>query len=144
MCMCLVKNPKCQCDAVIEGVLESWQKKVLLKAVLCKLVMAATVYHICLQWNARVHRGHVKSEDAIVNSIKWDVKTRIEFCKKVKLLLQNKVLCVFSFYNSSLKNQRIKWWKQKLSYDAKHTSQSWDSHILSYGWWKQSYKLWKS
>jgi len=54
--------------------------------------MAATVYHIWLQRNAQVYKGRVKSEDAIVTSIKWDVKTRIEFCKKVKLSLQNKVI----------------------------------------------------
>ena len=95
--MCLVKNPKCHCDALIEwGYWRVWQKKFLLKAVLCKLIMAATVYHIWLQRNSRVYIRHAKSEDAIVTSIKWDVKTRIEFCKKVKLSLQNKVEVVTS------------------------------------------------
>ena len=39
------------------------------------------------------YTGHVKSEDVIVTFIKWDVKTRIEFCNKVKFSLQNKDLC---------------------------------------------------
>lgn len=45
MCMFLVKNPKCQQDVVIEWVTRELQK-ISLKAVICKLGMATSVYHI--------------------------------------------------------------------------------------------------
>ena len=44
--------------------------------------------------------------------------------------------CVFSFHNSSLKNQKIEWWKQKLETKTKQTSQQWIPPFLSFGWWK--------
>ena len=44
--------------------------------------------------------------------------------------------CVFSFHNSSLKNQRIEWLKQKLKNKSKHALLPWDPLVLSYGWWK--------
>ena len=54
-----------------------------------------------------------------------------------------KTQCVFSFHNSSLKNQRIEGWKQKQETKSKWTSQPWVSLFLSYELWKQSYELWK-
>ena len=32
-------------------------------------------------------------EEGIILSIKWDIKARVQFCSKVKLSVQNKVLC---------------------------------------------------
>lgn len=64
----LIKNSKCQYDAVIELGAKEIHKK-FLKAVLCKLGMAATVYDIWHQRNAGVYRGHIKSEDSIITSI---------------------------------------------------------------------------
>uniref|UniRef100_A0A2N9GI14 Uncharacterized protein n=1 Tax=Fagus sylvatica TaxID=28930 RepID=A0A2N9GI14_FAGSY len=43
--------------------------------------------------NARIYQGHVKSDEDVVQSIKWDVKERIEFCKSVKKSVRNRVLC---------------------------------------------------
>ena len=51
---------------------------------------------------------------------------------------------VFSVHNSSLKNQRIEWWKQKLKKKSKQTKQPWDPLVLSYRSWKQSDWWWKT
>ena len=49
--------------------------------------------------------------------------------------------CVFSFHNSSLKNQRIEWSKQKLKSKFKRTSQPWIPPFLSYELWKQQIQI---
>lgn len=47
-----------------------------LKALLCKLVWVATIYHI-YQRNVKIHGGQFQSEDRMIQMIKWEVKTKI-------------------------------------------------------------------
>ena len=60
---------------------------------------------------------------------KWHWKQSYENWKHLK--------CVFNFHNSSLKNQRIEWWKQKPETKSKRTSQPWVPSFLSNELWKQ-------
>jgi hypothetical protein len=45
---------------------------------LCKIAWWATLYHIWLQRNARLHDGEVKTEEQIIKVIRKDVKARME------------------------------------------------------------------
>jgi hypothetical protein len=88
----LVNNPLYCWDGVIDGGIRELQTRNF-RASICNLALAATVYYVWLQRNARIYKGHIKPEEGIILSIKWDIKARVQFCSKVKLSVQNKVLC---------------------------------------------------
>ena len=75
----------------------------------------------------------LKSERFVNLITKMPLETKLWKLKTPKMYFK----CVFSFYNSSLKNQRIEWWKQKLETKSKRTSQSWVPPFLSQELWKQ-------
>jgi hypothetical protein len=52
-----------------------------LRAVMCKLVMGTSVYHIWSPKKKRTFGGQVKSEESIMKAILWDVK--IVFSRRV-------------------------------------------------------------
>ena len=49
--------------------------------------------------------------------------------------------CVFSFYNSSLKHQRIEWWKQ---WSKTHSNKCSSMGPTRFGWWKQKIEWYHS
>lgn len=51
------------------------------RVTLCKIAWWATLYHIWLQRNARLHDGEVKIEEQIIKVIRKDVKARMEAVK---------------------------------------------------------------
>ena len=51
------------------------------------------------------------------------------------------ILGVFSFYNSSLKNQRIKWWKQ---WSKTHPNKFSSMGPTRFGWWKRKIEWYHS
>ena len=106
-------------------------------------------------WNAT---KHMKTFSFPENNIsgKWNIfrkyfytnqtEPKIPFSGNAFTRTKRSLKCVFGFHNSSLKNQIIEWWKQKLEtklLKSKQTFESWVSPFLSYELWKHSYELWK-
>lgn len=60
-----------------------WRMFLIVKATAYKLALAAMVYHTWLM-NARIHKGHTKSDEGIILSIKWYINARVGFCRKVR------------------------------------------------------------
>ena len=58
-----------------------------------KFALAAVLYHIWLNQNARIHDGRLRSEAEIMHVIRQDVKFRLALCKNVRNTIKNRVLC---------------------------------------------------
>ncbi len=56
-----------------------------------KFALAAVLYHIWLNQNARIHDS--RSEAEIIHVIRQDVKFRLALCKNVRNTIKNRVLC---------------------------------------------------
>lgn len=68
-------------------------KKDSLSVFIIKIGFAASVYHIWLERNNRVHGGRPKDEERIIDSIKWEVKYRSQKLQKVENNLRNRNMC---------------------------------------------------
>jgi len=64
-----------------------------LRAVICKLVLGASVYNIWLQRSCRNFREQALSEESIMKAILWYVKNRVSSKKGFKNSVLNRVLC---------------------------------------------------
>lgn len=65
-----------------------------LRAIMCKLVMGASVYHIWLQRKNRIFGRQAKSEESIMQVSLWDVKNRVFSKKGFKIFVLNRVRLV--------------------------------------------------
>ena len=96
-----------------------------------KIEKSCIAARLCFKKKKKSQTLRLNSERVVSLITKMPLKTK---------LWKLKTQCVFSFHNSSLKNQRIEGWKQKLGTKSKWTSQPWASLFLSYELWKQSSK----
>ncbi len=53
----------------------------------------ASVYHVWLQRDSRIHGGEIKTKEQLVKSIQWDVKAKMEAKGKIDSSILSKVLC---------------------------------------------------
>ena len=65
MRLCLVSNRLFSWEDLIEWVSSNLKGKGM-RSNICRLGLWATVYHIWLQRNAIIHRGHIKTEEQII------------------------------------------------------------------------------
>ena len=66
-----------QCTIVDLGVNGLAGRVKVLKAVLCKLVLSAYMYHIWRERNNIRHENQVHTEEQIIHRICWEVRSRI-------------------------------------------------------------------
>lgn len=79
---CLVDDP-CVCwDQIMDWSIVFLKGKGL-KSILCKLCLAATVYHVWKHRNDLCHGNSPRSEDLIISQIRWEVRMRILHFGKV-------------------------------------------------------------
>jgi hypothetical protein len=91
MALCLVSNAPTDWNLLIDwGILHLKGKS--FRASLCKVAWWATVYHLWLQRNSRIHGGVIKTEEQIVRDIQKDVKARLDSVI-VKTSVLNRTLC---------------------------------------------------
>lgn len=69
-----------------------WGKRY--RASLWKVAWWATVYHLWIQRNCRIHGREVKTEEQIVKSITRDVEAKVEAKSNLDNSIFNKVLCI--------------------------------------------------
>jgi hypothetical protein len=75
---CLVKDPPYEWDAIVDlGVNGLAGRVKVLKAVLCKVVLSAYMYHIWRERNNIRHENQVHTEEQIIHRICWEVRSRI-------------------------------------------------------------------
>jgi UTP:GlnB (protein PII) uridylyltransferase len=55
-----------------------------LQALLCKLCLAATVYHLWRLRNDLCHRNTPRTKEALVAQIQWEVRSRLMFRRKIE------------------------------------------------------------
>ena len=70
-------------------------------------------------------RAHAHEVKLMRQGIRWVPSgwVKLQKCHITQFSIAWKHLkCLFSFHNSSIKNQRIEWWKQKLKTKIKQTS----------------------
>jgi hypothetical protein len=91
MALCLVSDAPADWNLLIDwGILHLIGKS--FQASLCKVAWWATVYHLRLQRNSRIHGGVIKTEEQIVRDIQKDVKARLDSVI-VKTSILNRTLC---------------------------------------------------
>jgi superfamily II helicase len=76
MAECLATDPPVDWELVAQWSVAAMQGKSL-KSSLCKLCLGGAVYHLWHQRNALLHGHTLKTEEAIVEQIKWEVRSRI-------------------------------------------------------------------
>jgi hypothetical protein len=82
MAACLIPNPNIDWDNIVEWMCKLRGKS--LHVILCKLCLAATVYHIWQLRNDLCHSNTPRTEKALVAQIKWEVRARVMYRKKFK------------------------------------------------------------
>jgi hypothetical protein len=78
--------------AVISEGCSRWKTKALM-GVLCRLILSSTVYGIWHARNAIKHSGQPKTEEQILKSIFWQVRSRISGKEKFKKNAENIRIC---------------------------------------------------
>ena len=79
------------------------------KSVICKIAWASAVYHIWLQRNYREFNCLIKSEESKIQAIKWDVKSRVDCCRRFKYFAEQNILQSLGYLLLS-----VNWWKEEL------------------------------
>ena len=91
MALCLVSSVPKDWDLLLEWDIKNLKGRSF-RVTLCKIAWWATVYHLWLQRNARLHAGEVKSDEQIIKAIRRDVKAKMEAIKAPVAILHN-ALC---------------------------------------------------
>jgi hypothetical protein len=91
MVLCLVSSVPEDWDLLLEWDIKNLKGRSF-RVTLCKITWWATVYHLWLQRNARLHAGEVKFEEQIIKAIRRDVKAKMEAIKALASILHN-TLC---------------------------------------------------
>jgi hypothetical protein len=76
MKMCNVLNPFIDWQNVLEEGSRKWKSKKMM-SVICRLVLSSTVYNIWRAINEIKHHGRPKTEEQILRSIFWEVRSKI-------------------------------------------------------------------
>jgi hypothetical protein len=77
MSLCLIQNPGVEWDDIVD-----WFCKMegcSLQVLICKLCLAAVVYHLSCLRNDLCHGNTPRTEEALVARIQWEVRSRIMF-----------------------------------------------------------------
>jgi hypothetical protein len=72
----MIFNPIVECDEVVSWSVSSLTGSSLLVN-LCRLCLAASVYHLWKLRNDLCHGNIPRTEEAVVKQIKWEVRSRI-------------------------------------------------------------------
>ena len=84
---------KCQHERVYRTVkVQHWKGKGL-KAVLCTLVLSATVYNLWGERNNIKHGHQLMTEERIIQKVRWEVRTRVLPKGCFKRSKENEALC---------------------------------------------------
>lgn len=76
MADCLFNDPLVEWDSIVSWFVATMRGKSI-RATLCRLCFGASVYHLWRHRNDLLHGNILKSEDALVVQIKWDVRSRM-------------------------------------------------------------------
>ena len=72
-------------------------------------IWASAVYHIWLQRNHREFNCLIKYEASRIEAIKWDVKSRVDCCRRFKYFAEQNPLQSLGYLLLS-----VNWWKEEL------------------------------
>jgi hypothetical protein len=90
---CNISNPFLDWQNVVEEGSRKWISKKL-SSVLCRLVLSSSVYNIWRARNEIKHNGSPKTEEQIIRSIFWEVRTRISGKGNFKKNEENINICL--------------------------------------------------
>jgi uncharacterized membrane protein YhfC len=91
MADCLVANPVVRWEQLMEWSISNLRVKSL-KAILCKLSLAALVYHLWKQRNDLCFGNTPRMEELIIAQIRWQVRMRILHKGKFRRTAENEAL----------------------------------------------------
>jgi hypothetical protein len=92
--ICLVSDTMDNLDEVVEWACRTQKRSNL--ELLCASWpggWSAVTYHIWAQRNARTHGGIPKSDEGLIQVIKWEIRTRMAAKDRIPKSLLNRVLC---------------------------------------------------
>jgi hypothetical protein len=91
MADCCVYNPPIEWSSIGSWSAECWKGRNL-QATICKLCFGATIYHLWRHRNDLSHGNVPRSEEKLIQQIKWDVRSRLVARYSAKISVKNLLL----------------------------------------------------